>query len=38
MKHSPVFDKPELLKPDMQNKLIKDVFARTGRTIIRIVS
>ena len=36
MKHSIVYDKLELLKPENQNKLIKDVSARTGRTILRI--
>jgi|WetSurMetagenome_2_1015567.scaffolds.fasta_scaffold910418_1 hypothetical protein len=37
MKQSLVYDKLELLKPGNQNKLSKDVTARTGRTIIRIV-
>jgi hypothetical protein len=36
MKHSIVYDKLELLKPENQHKLLKDVSARTGRTIIRI--
>ena len=36
MKHTIVYDKLELLKPQNKNKLIKDVSARTGRTIIRI--
>ena len=36
MKHSIVYDKLELLKPENQHKLIKDVSARTGRKILRI--
>jgi len=36
MKHTIVYDKLELLKPENQNKLLKDVSARTGRTILRI--
>jgi hypothetical protein len=36
MKHSIVYDKLELLKPENQDKLIKDVSTRTGRTILRI--
>ena len=36
MKHSIVYDKLDLLRPENQNKLIKDVSARTGRTILRI--
>jgi len=36
MKHTIVYDKLELLKPENQNKLMKDVSARTGRTILRI--
>ena len=36
MKHSIVYDKLELLKPENQDKLIKDVSGRTGRTILRI--
>ena len=36
MKHSIVYDKIDLLKPENQNKLIKDISAKSGRTIIRI--
>lgn len=36
VKHSIVYDNLELLKPENQDKLIKDVSGRTGRTIIRI--
>jgi hypothetical protein len=36
MKHSIVYDKLELLKPENQNKLYRDVSSRTGRTIIKI--
>jgi hypothetical protein len=36
VKHSIVYDNLELLKPENQDKLIKDVSERTGRTIIRI--
>jgi hypothetical protein len=35
MKHSIVYDKLELLKPENQNKLYRDVSSRTGRTIIK---
>lgn len=35
-KHTIVYDKLDLLKPENQNKLLKDVSARTGRTILRI--
>jgi hypothetical protein len=36
MKHSIVYDKLELLKPENQNKLYKDISSRTGREILRI--
>lgn len=36
MKHSIVYDRLDLLKPENQNKLIKDLSAKSGRTIIRI--
>jgi hypothetical protein len=36
MKHSIVYDKLELLKPENQNKLYKDISSRTGRAILRI--
>jgi len=36
MKHSIVYDKLELLKPENQEKLRKDVSSRTGRAILRI--
>ena len=36
MKHSIVYDKLELLKPENQNKLQKDLSSRTGREILRI--
>jgi hypothetical protein len=36
MKHTIVYDKLELLKPENQNKLMKDVSGRTGRVILRI--
>lgn len=36
MKHAIVYDKLDLLKPENQNKLIKDISARSGRTILRI--
>lgn len=36
MKHSIVYDKLELLKPENQHKLMKDISLRTGRTILRI--
>ena len=36
MKHTIVYDKLDLLKPENRNKLLKDVSARTGRKILRI--
>ena len=36
VKHTIVYDKLELLKPENQSRLIKDISARTGRKIIRI--
>jgi hypothetical protein len=36
MKHSIVYDRLELLKPENQNKLYKDISSRTGREILRI--
>jgi hypothetical protein len=36
MKHSIVYDKLDLLKPENQNKLYKDISSRTGRAILRI--
>jgi hypothetical protein len=36
MKHSIVYDKLDLLKPENQNKLYKDISSRTGRGILRI--
>jgi len=36
MKHTIVYDKLELLRPENQNKLLKDISARSGRTILRI--
>ena len=36
MKHSIVYDRLDLLKPENQNKLYKDISSRTGRTILRI--
>jgi hypothetical protein len=36
MKHTIIYDKLDLLRPENQNKLLKDISARTGRTILRI--
>ena len=36
MKHSIIYDKLDLLKPENQNKLYKDITSRTGRVILRI--
>lgn len=36
MKHTIVYEKLELLKPENQNKLTKDISSRTGRSILRI--
>jgi len=36
VKHSIVYDKLDLLKPENQSKLMKDLSARSGRTILRI--
>jgi hypothetical protein len=36
MKHSIVYDRLDLLKPENQNKLMKDISAKTGRIILRI--
>jgi hypothetical protein len=36
LKHSIVYDKLELLKPENQHRLMKDLSARTGRNILRI--
>lgn len=36
VKHSIVYDKLSFLKPDNQQKLIKDISVRTGRNILRI--
>jgi hypothetical protein len=36
LKHSIVYDKLELLKPENQQKLMKDISSRTGRKILRI--
>jgi hypothetical protein len=36
MKHSIVYDRLDLLKPENQNKLMKDISSKTGRTILRI--
>jgi hypothetical protein len=36
MKHSIVYDKLDLLKPENQGKLYKDISTRTGRAILRI--
>jgi hypothetical protein len=36
MKHSIVYDKLDLLRPENQGKLYKDISSRTGRAILRI--
>ena len=35
MKHSIVYDKLELLRPENQGRLLQDLSARSGRTILR---
>jgi hypothetical protein len=35
-KHSIVYDRLDLLKPENQNKLLKDLSTKTGRNILRI--